>query len=287
MSSSTWRHLRFGLSFYLFPVFAFALSQTPSYAPGRALLVFLILHLLVYPASNGFNSYYDRDQESIGGLEKPPPVTRDLLVVSLTLDALALVLATFIGARFAAMLLIFGSMSKAYSHPAIRLKGSSWGGWLTVAVFQGAFTYLMVVTGISGPGLQPSLHSMQVMAPALLSSLLFGGAYPMTQVYQHAEDKRRGDRTLSVALGVRGTFLFSGALFGLSVPGFFLFFDHTGRRPHFYLLLVFLLPIAFYFANWLARVLRDETSADFRSSMALSTVSSACLSCFFLVLALC
>ncbi len=33
--------------------------------------------------------------------------------------------------------------------------------------------------------------------------LLFGSFYPLTQIYQTAEDKKRGDRTLTTALGVR------------------------------------------------------------------------------------
>jgi hypothetical protein len=33
--------------------------------------IFIILHLLVYPASNGYNSYMDRDETPIGGLKNP------------------------------------------------------------------------------------------------------------------------------------------------------------------------------------------------------------------------
>ena len=38
---------------------------------ANAALIFVILHILVYPASNGYNSYMDRDEGSIGGLKNP------------------------------------------------------------------------------------------------------------------------------------------------------------------------------------------------------------------------
>ena len=68
---STIQLLRFHFSFFLMPVYWFALSQVVRPNAGRALLIFLILHLLIYPSSNGFNSYMDRDEGSIGGLKSP------------------------------------------------------------------------------------------------------------------------------------------------------------------------------------------------------------------------
>ena len=65
------------------PVFWFALSQTALADVPDTILIFCILHLLVYPASNGYNSYMDRDTESIGGLKNPPGVTRKLYYTSI------------------------------------------------------------------------------------------------------------------------------------------------------------------------------------------------------------
>src|SRR5690554_7006697 len=41
------------------------------------------------PASNGYNSYFDKDEESIGGLETPPPINKALLHYSFFFDAIA------------------------------------------------------------------------------------------------------------------------------------------------------------------------------------------------------
>ncbi|MEQ8812426.1 MAG: ubiquinone biosynthesis protein UbiA, partial [Imperialibacter sp.] len=77
LQKATWLHLRIPFSFYLLPVFVFACATVK---PGGLLLtgiIFLILHLFLYPASNGFNSYFDKDEESIGGLEHPPKVSEE------------------------------------------------------------------------------------------------------------------------------------------------------------------------------------------------------------------
>ena len=82
--------LRIPFSIYLMPVFWFGLSALRGPWSGwRALGVFVVLHLLAYPASNGYNSYYDKDEGSIGGLKTPPKVTPELLHLVWAFDVLA------------------------------------------------------------------------------------------------------------------------------------------------------------------------------------------------------
>src|SRR4051812_7917758 len=119
---SVWLHLRIPFSLYLMPFFCFALSQSQDPKLLNVILSFLVIHLFFYPASNGYNSYYDKDEESIGGLKNPPPVDKDLYKAALLFDAIALGLSLIISWRFAVMVLIIGMVSKAYSHPAVRLK---------------------------------------------------------------------------------------------------------------------------------------------------------------------
>ena len=87
------KHLRLHFSLLLMPVFLFALSQTPYADIGGAGISFFILHLLIYPASNAFNSYYDSDLGSVGGLENPPPSNPKMLWLANILDSSALLLA--------------------------------------------------------------------------------------------------------------------------------------------------------------------------------------------------
>src|SRR6187397_634195 len=94
--SSTIQLLRFHFSFFLMPVYWFALSQVMEINKAHSFLVFFILHVLVYPSSNGYNSYMDRDTGSIGGIKNPAQPTRQLYRITIMLDILALLLSFLI-----------------------------------------------------------------------------------------------------------------------------------------------------------------------------------------------
>ena len=82
------------------PVFLFALATASNLELNKSILVFVIIHLFLYPASNGYNSYFDKDEQSIGGLKNPPPVNKGLYYLSLAFDLVALLLGLFIGWEF-------------------------------------------------------------------------------------------------------------------------------------------------------------------------------------------
>jgi hypothetical protein len=91
LDKNTIKLLRIPFSILLMPVFMLAWSQVEMpYSWLDVFIPFVILHLLIYPASNGYNSYVDRDEGSIGGLEKPPMPTENLFYVTLMLDIIAL-----------------------------------------------------------------------------------------------------------------------------------------------------------------------------------------------------
>jgi hypothetical protein len=282
IKTSTLLHLRIPFSFFLMPVFFFTVSQAPEPVWWRVLLVFFILHFMLYPASNGYNSYFDKDQESIGGLEVPPPVDKELYYTSLILDAAALFTGLFISLEFVAFLLIYGLISKAYSHDKIRLKKYPFTGWLAAGIFQGAYTYLMVYIGITGNPLNISLMP-QVLIPAGLCTILLLGSYPMTQVYQHSEDARRGDLTLSRLLGIRGTFIFTTIVFLLANAGFWIYFQLYYQVSLSVLFQLFILPVLIYFISWFIKVVKDIRAANFRYTMRLNMITAICLNSFFIL----
>ncbi|MDN5201753.1 UbiA family prenyltransferase [Fulvivirgaceae bacterium BMA10] len=281
ISKSTLLHLRIPFSFFLLPVFLFALSVTPNLDPSRILIVFIALHLFLYPASNAYNSYFDKDEKSIGGLKNPPPVSKQLYWTSLAFDFIAIVLALFINISFAMMLLVYGLVSKAYSHPAIRLKKYPFASWFVAGFFQGCFTFLAAYMGLNDYGFFVILHE-QTLIPGLLSSLLLWGSYPMTQIYQHEEDAKRGDGTLSILLGIKGTFYFTAIMFTLASLGFFLYFQKyfaTMYGSHF---LFFLSPVVLYFGFWFLKVLKNRSKADYGHTMWLNTLSALLMNAFFI-----
>src|SRR4051812_46581634 len=152
-TSSAWAHLRFVFSVFLLPVYLFAFSQVPVIHTGQALLIFFIWHLLAFPASNGYNSYFDRDEESIALLAKPPEVDISLYYFSILLEAAAFLLGFLVSWEFAFAVLLYGIMSKLYSHPATRLKKYPIISFLVVFFFQGAFIYYTTYTALSGSSL--------------------------------------------------------------------------------------------------------------------------------------
>lgn len=284
-SRSTLLHLRLPFSFFLLPIFIFAASLSPHLVVWKTALAFFILHFLLYPASNAYNSYYDKDEESIGGLEKPPPVSRELLHAAWLLDGAALLLGLLLGWAFVAALFVYGLVSKLYSHDRVRLKKYAVASWLTASFFQGAFTFLMTYQAINGLTVnEMTLLPGSVLWAALLSTLFLGGSYPMTQVYQHAEDARRGDHTLSRLLGIRGTFVFAAVAFQFSAAGFWLFFRQYYSGWYFGWFVLCLLPGLLHFAGWFAKVWQNERAAAFRPTMRLNWLTATGLNVFFLIL---
>src|SRR5205814_1433372 len=64
------------------------------------LLAFLAFHLFLYGGATAFNSYYDRDEGPVGGLERPPPVVPQLLPFSLAMKTVGWLLAAAINWPF-------------------------------------------------------------------------------------------------------------------------------------------------------------------------------------------
>ena len=280
IKKSTLLHLRIPFSFYLLPVFLFALGNQRPSSWTSVILSFFILHFLLYPATNGYNSYFDKDEKSIGGLKNPPAVEKQLYSVSLLLDAVSIILGLLISPMFSVMLLVFGLASKAYSHPSIRLKKYAVTGWIITGFFQGFFSYLMIAEAITKKGLLV-FSDINNLIPAFLCTALLWGSYPMTQVYQHEEDQKRGDITLSIRLGIRGTFIFSALVFLFSNALFILYFMEWQSLLTAMLFEIFLAPMLLYFLSWMKMSFRDPSLADHFHTMRLNLISSLCLNAFF------
>ncbi|HEY0740418.1 MAG TPA: UbiA family prenyltransferase [Chryseosolibacter sp.] len=282
LSRSSWLHLRIPFSFFLLPIFLFSLSVSPNLNGPRMGWVFFILHFLLYPASNGYNSYFDKDEKSIGGLKNPPPVNTGLYYLALLFDAAAITLGYLtINLTFALMLLVYGLVSKVYSHPAIRLKKYAITGWVITGIFQGIFTFMMCYVGVNDLALENTLKPQLIFA-GLLTSLMLWANYPLTQVYQHEEDAKRGDNTFSRMLGIKGTFYFAAAFFAIAMAGFVIYFQQYYQGRYTLTFLTALAPVLLFFFYWFAKVLKDRSEADYTKTMWLNIISATCLNAFFI-----
>ena len=282
INKNTFKLLRLPFSFFLMPLFLLALSQSVVPAFSKTLFSFIIIHFFIYPASNGYNSYVDRDENSIGGLEKPPLPTRRLFYVTILLDVLAVALAAlFVNYLFSLCLLIYIAASRAYSSRQVRLKQYPYTGFLVVVFFQGAFTYFTAMTGIAEG--QLSLNSPTLFI-FLACSFQIAGAYPLTQVYQYQQDLKDGVVTLSYQLGYKGTFVFTATMFLICNLFYYLYFNSIDRLFNFYILQMFFLPIIIFFIYWFYKVNSNVSHANFKNAMRMNWISSACMNSCFIIL---
>ena len=276
---STFQLLRFHFSFFLMPVYWFALSQVKDVNWLDAVLIFFVLHLLVYPASNGYNSYMDRDTSPVGGLKNPMQPTEQLFIVTVVMDTIAVGISFVITPIFAIGIFFYILASRAYSYRKIRLKKYPVIGYLTVIIFQGAVTFFLVYHGSSGN------HTLEVPVLAMVASaLLIGGFYPLTQIYQHEEDRKDGVMSISFLLGYRGTFIFTGIVYAFAFITLAWYFYLESKLVNFIILQIFMLPVIIYFFNWLKKVIKNNREADFKNTMRMNLVASACSNLGFIAL---
>ncbi len=225
----------------------------------------------------------DNDKGSIGGLKNPPPVTRKLYTTSILFDSIGLLLSAFANWKMIPLMLVYVSVSKAYSWHKIRLKRYGIPGWLVVILFQGGYTFLLVNMAAENV-FNLSWFTNQHLLCMLIASLLIGGFYPLTQIYQHEEDSSRGDFTISFQLGIIGTFIFSGTIFLASCPLTYYYFTTYFLLNQFILFMVCLSPVVLYYFYWFIKTMRSRIYADFSHTMRMTFISSTCMIiCFILI----
>ena len=277
------KHLRLPFSFYLMPVFLFALSQAGTINWPTTIIAFVILHVLIFPSSNGYNSYQDRDETSIGGLKHPPKVSRNLFYATLLLDSIGVLCALLVSTYFSLFILMFVLISRAYSYRNVRLKKYAIIGFLTVFTFQGAFVYLMASSAINTFSFE-SYFSLKNIICMSVASLFMGSIYPLTQIYQHEADKKDGVISISYKLGYTGTFIFSAILFSIATIFLFYYFNMKHQQIALVLFFILMLPVITKLSIWFNKVRKDTVNANFENTMTMNLLTSTCMNLYFLVL---
>jgi len=160
----------------------------------RALLIWVVF---LNGGTLAINSVFDRDEGDIGYLNAPPPLPRHLLHFSWALLIGGQLLALTLPLGFQVAYAICFVLSILYSVPPFRFKAVAGVDWLINMWGFGVLTPYAAWAATGRP-LDPG-HLLVLLAFAPL----FAGLYPLTQLYQFDEDRRRGDRTLALILGMR------------------------------------------------------------------------------------
>ena len=145
------------------------------------------------------NSVFDKDEGDIGYLNAPPPLPRHLLAFSVALLAGGQLLAFALPPAFRVAYAICFLLSILYSVPPFRFKAVAGVDWVINMWGFGTLTPFAAWAATGRP--LDAGHALVLLG----FCPLFAGLYPLTQLYQMEEDRRRGDRTLALLLGLRAS----------------------------------------------------------------------------------
>jgi uncharacterized membrane protein YphA (DoxX/SURF4 family) len=153
-----WQHLRLPFSFYLMPVYFFALSISPNFTGDRLLWSFLLIHFFLLPSSHSLASRVeDRSSSAV-------------VVISVVIGIIALAGGfSKVGALFSLLMLIYLLIS--YFSALTQLKVSA-NAMLYVLLF------IISYTGINEFSMEQALQP-SVLIPALLMSFLLMAPFPL------------------------------------------------------------------------------------------------------------
>ncbi|HVH66529.1 MAG TPA: UbiA family prenyltransferase [Gemmatimonadales bacterium] len=169
----------------------------------QVMLALLVWVICLNGGTLALNSVFDEDEGDIGYLNTPPPLPRYLLGFSVGLLVLGQLLSFALPPAFRVAYGICFVLSVLYSVPPFRLKAVAGVDWL---INMWGFGTLTPFATWAATG-----RLLQVGDALVLLGFcpLFAGLYPLTQLYQLDEDRRRGDRTLALMLGLKASLAIS------------------------------------------------------------------------------
>jgi 4-hydroxybenzoate polyprenyltransferase len=218
---------------------------------GAALLALVVWVVFLNGGTLAINSVYDKDEGDIGYLNSPPALPRYLLRVSWGLLIVGQALAFLLPVGFRIAYAICFVLSILYSVPPFRFKAVAGVDWV---INMWGFGTLTPYAAWAATGRPLDVgHGLVLLA----FCPLFAGLYPLTQLYQFDEDRRRGDRTLALILGMRASLVVATlcTLLAFGLLAWAVLLLHVGGKGFtllgpLVLWLAVLLPWVFAYATW-------------------------------------
>ena len=163
------------------------------------LLQFFNVHLLLFGGATAYNSFWDKDEGPIGGLQNPPKMQSWMWSGSLILQIVGLLVAAGQGLLYSGIYVLSIVFFWLYSTPLARWKGHPIKSLVAIGVSTG---FNSVLLGYLAAGNE--IISMPVWIAAAGVTLMLLSLYPISQVYQIEEDRSRGDCTFAEHYGKEG-----------------------------------------------------------------------------------
>jgi 1,4-dihydroxy-2-naphthoate octaprenyltransferase len=265
-------HLRLQFQLVLSGIFLWAFLLAGGVPDTRAVVAFVVLHVLLYGGTTAYNAYYDCDDGPVTGLRRPPPAGILCRNGGLAFMAAGALVAPWVSWTFAAVYVVIAALSIAYSHPRLRWKNGPATSLLVVAFGQGVLGYVAGAAVAVPEGLpRPSLP---LVCGGIAATLLTTGLYPLTQVFQVRDDLSRGDRTFAAVHGPRVVFATTLACFAAALVAAVPAARAVFAPAEVGLLVVALVALIAVVAAWSRRYDPDATLANHDRVFALALATS-------------
>ncbi len=167
--------------------------------PIEFLIQFLSIHIFLFGGATAYNSYWDKDEGPIGGLEHPPKMNLWMLYSSWLFQIIGLSIAFVSGFSFVSFYLLSMIFFWLYSSPYTRWKGRPFFSFIAIGFSTVVCSTLLGYFSFGGQQITLDLVIGIIGATFLILSM-----YPLSQIYQIEVDKKRGDMTFAATYGVRG-----------------------------------------------------------------------------------
>lgn len=259
--------LRLPFQLLLSPIFLWGYLLAGGTINAQLFVAYIAFHIFGYAGGTALNSYYDRDTGPVGGLAHPPPAPPHLFEFSLLWQGIGFALTLTINAIVASIYFVMFWMSLAYSHPRTRWKGKPFTALLTVMVGQGILPFYAgwaTAVGNLTTGLNPD-----AIIAAISATLIVGGLYPLTQIYQLDQDSGRGDLTVARRLGADASFRFASLCVLIGGAGAIWVAATQFSRLEAAGLTAFIFALEYGIARWHSRFSHQSVMQNFRTLMQL------------------
>lgn len=193
-------HLRLGYNFLILsaPYFLGAIYNRGVSDISIFIYGFLLIYILLFGGANAYNSYIDKDNGPIGGLEHPPKMSVWMYWASWVIQIIGLCLSFNMGSTFAALFGFSIILFWVYSGTYFRFKSKPLLSFIVIGI---STVINIVYMGFLAAG--AAFFSPDIILGAFGAACVVLSMYPFSQAYQIDEDAKRGDTTFAVRYGLQ------------------------------------------------------------------------------------